>query len=276
MRKKFEIEKIRLNIYDKEKMKNFYSDILKLVLIEETSEKLVYGINDCDQPIIELIIQPIEKIATKNMGLYHFALLLSKRADLGSVLLHFINVKYPLVGASDHLVSEALYLQDPEGNDIEIYCDRDQSTWKWENNFVQMDTIPIDAEGLLAIAGEFEGFDSETTLGHLHFYGGDLIEGNDFFIDVLGMDMVAMLGKTANFYAINNYHHQIGFNIWKGTNLPKHTDDMLGLVSWSVKMDGQGYSTVLEKLGEKQYQYEVKNDTIYIRDVVGTTVEIKR
>ncbi|MGL5041587.1 MAG: VOC family protein [Culicoidibacterales bacterium] len=275
MRKKFEIKKIKLNIHNKEKMKNFYSNILKLVLLEETNNKLVYSTSNSCSPMIELHIQPLEKKAEQNMGLYHFALLLPQRSDLGSILLHFVEVKYPLVGASDHLVSEALYLKDPEGNDIEIYCDRDQSTWEWENDLVKMDTIPIDAEGLFAIAGEFKGFPPETTLGHLHFYGGDLIAGNTFFGNILGLEVVANLGKTAHFYAVNKYHHQIGFNIWKGTNLPKHEADMLGLFAWEVEVDESTYTSVLAKLAEIEYPHEVRNAIIYLGDAVGTTLELK-
>src|SRR5260370_36415998 len=117
----------------------------------------------------------------RTAGLYHFALLVGDDVELGSFLKHRIDHQLPIDGASDHLVSQALYLSDPEGNGIEVYADRPRESWAWENGQISMDTQPLNAPELLKQAGPFEGFAAQSRLGHMHLNVGDLDRSMAFY-----------------------------------------------------------------------------------------------
>ena len=177
-----------------------------------------------------LIIEQPENVTPKEphrSGLYHFALLLPKRADLGAIIKHFMqhNVR---IGASDHLVSEALYLSDPDGNGIEIYTDRDPSVWSWENGKVAMSTDPLDGESIIAeSAGQtWDGLPAGTVMGHVHLHVAHLPETEKFY-NALGFEVVTNYPQ-ALFMSNGKYHHHIGLNTWNGEGAPRPSDRECG------------------------------------------------
>jgi catechol 2,3-dioxygenase len=154
----------------------------------------------------------------RTTGLYHFALLVPSRRALARTLAHLAESHYPLQGASDHLVSEALYLADPEHNGIEIYRDRPREEWPRANGQIQMATDPLDLVGLI---GELEtdgetwrGLDPGTVMGHIHLQVADIAAAERFYVDVLGFDLVTHFGGSASFISAGGYHHHIGMNTW--------------------------------------------------------------
>ncbi|MHB1809040.1 MAG: VOC family protein [Solirubrobacteraceae bacterium] len=150
-------------------------------------------------------------------GLFHLALLLPERRDLASWLAHAVERRVPLVGASDHYVSEALYLRDPDEHGIEIYWDRPREIWDGEVA-QRMTTLPLDLEGLLAERDReraFERLSSETRMGHVHLRVAEIPETIAFYRDVLGFELMASFGSTAAFLAAGGYHHHIGANTWE-------------------------------------------------------------
>ncbi len=148
-------------------------------------------------------------------GLYHFAILLPDDAELGSFLRHCLDQHIPLAGASDHLVSQALYLSDPEGNGIEIYADRPRERWQWKDDRINMATLPLDTAALLKQAKSFEGFSPQTRLGHMHLNVGDLDRSAAFYHG-LGMELTADIYGQARFLSWEGYHHHLGINLWAG------------------------------------------------------------
>lgn len=168
--------------------------------------------------------------------MYHFALLLPSRNDLARILRHFIQIRYPLQGASDHLVSEAIYLADPDGNGIEIYSDRPSAAWNWENGEVEMATVPLDAENLLAEGdGEaWTGLPSNTLMGHIHLHVSELQKTEEFYIQGLGFNIVNRYGRQALFISTGGYHHHIGLNTWNGVGAPAPLENSVGLKRFSL------------------------------------------
>lgn len=172
-------------------------------------------------------VTPKESRAT---GLYHFAILLPTRADLGKALLHFVQNNIPL-GASDHLVSEALYINDPDGNGIEVYADRPASTWKWSNEQVEMTTEPLDGQSVLE-AGQGEvwaGLPTDTLMGHIHLHVSELSRTEEYYTKGLGFDVVTRYGGQALFISTGGYHHHIGLNTWNGIGAPSPSENSVGL-----------------------------------------------
>ncbi len=159
--------------------------------------------------------------AGRHTGLFHVALLLPGVRDLAAWLVHAGRDRVPLTGLSDHLVSEALYLDDPDGHGVEIYRDRPRDAWRWTGDEVEIATIALDTERLLQTLGEddlmatpFEGMPSGTTVGHVHLRVADIPATEVFYRDVLGFDLMAEYGGEAAFLAAGRYHHHIGANTW--------------------------------------------------------------
>lgn len=211
----------------------FYTNIIGLrVLTQSTSEAVLTA--DGQTPL--LILQQPHSVTAKEQrttGLYHFALLLPNRTELGKVLAHFLENNIPL-GAADHLVSEALYLNDPDGNGIEIYADRDASTWQWQNGRVQMATDPLQGEQLLTQAHgqSWQGLPSETIMGHVHLHVADLPAAQAFYKH-LGFEVVSDYPQ-ALFLASGQYHHHIAINTWNGKGAPRPTNTSAGLHAFSL------------------------------------------
>lgn len=197
----------------------FYRDALGFAVLERGESQVTLGAGSA--PLLLLTEEPGATSWPHDRqsytGLYHFAILVPTRADLGRWLQHWLALGFPLPGQGDHLVSEALYLSDPDGNGIEIYRDRPRSEWRWVNGSVQMATDPVDIRGLLEEAQResqpWTGMAPGTRLGHMHLQVGDIPQAEAFYHDVLGFDVVARM-PTALFVSAGGYHHHIGMNTW--------------------------------------------------------------
>ena len=170
-------------------------------------------------------------------GLYHFAILLPTHKDLGSTLRHLVEVGWPLQGASDHGVSEALYLADPEGNGIEIYADRARGRWPRRDRDLVMPTRPLGIDELLAESeGGWEGFPSGSRIGHVHLRVADLKRSEAFYGGMLGFDVTVRTYPGALFLAAGGYHHHIGLNTWAGTDIPPASPEARGLRTFTIRL----------------------------------------
>ncbi|MBV9758389.1 MAG: VOC family protein [Alphaproteobacteria bacterium] len=164
-------------------------------------------------------------------GLYHTAFLLPSRADLGSWLAHAGRLRTPLEGAADHLVSEALYLSDPEGNGVEVYADRPRAAWRWTDGQVAMATLPLDFEAVLAAASPaWSGAPPGTRIGHVHLRVGDVAAAVEFWTGRIGLDLVAALPGAA-FLSSGGYHHHIAVNTWRSRGAAARDRRRAGLAS---------------------------------------------
>jgi catechol 2,3-dioxygenase len=173
-------------------------------------------------------------------GLYHFALLLPSRVDLAQSLRHLVASRYPLQGAADHGVSEALYLADPDGNGIEIYVDKPRNAWPWLEGQLQMVTDPLNVEDLLSsYASSWNGLPEGTRIGHVHLQVADLGEAERFYSGLLGFDLMQRFGHSALFFSAGGYHHHSGVNTWAGVGASAPPPGAVGLRHFAVHLPNE-------------------------------------
>lgn len=235
------VSQVNLKVANLERSLTFYQEVIGLQVLQQTNSAADLT---ADGKTVLVSIQQPDDIVSKQgrtTGLYHFALLLPTRADLGRLLKHFLQVRYPLQGASDHLVSEAIYLADPDGNGIEVYADRPASAWSWNNGEVEMATVALDAESLLA-EGEGEawnGMSAGTIMGHIHLHVSELQKTEEFYTKGLGFEVVTRYGGQALFISTGKYHHHIGLNTWNGVGAPPSAENSVGMESYTMVLPSE-------------------------------------
>ncbi|PZN96400.1 MAG: glyoxalase [Hyphomicrobiales bacterium] len=222
----FHIGAVTLRVHDLAGLTAFYRDGIGLRVIEQRAAFSTLGVDG-------VVLVRLEEGATRPTspaGLFHTAILLPSRADLADWLAHAALTRVVLEGASDHLVSEALYLSDPEGNGIEIYRDRPRADWPRLDGAIQMATDRLDAERLLAeaVSTAYAGMPSGTRIGHIHLRVGDTAELERFYAGVLGFDVMVRY-PGASFLASGGYHHHIAGNIWSSRNAGRRHGGEAGL-----------------------------------------------
>ncbi|MGX9857279.1 VOC family protein (plasmid) [Limimaricola variabilis] len=208
-----EIDRVRLVTRDLDRMRGFYTAALGLSELAADRESATLGVDD--RPLLELrrdaAARPRDPRAA---GLFHTAFLLPSRAALGSWLRHAADTGLQLQGASDHIVSEAIYLADPEGNGIEVYADRPRSAWHRDARGITMTTEPLDGPDLLAAAdGPWRDAPEGTVIGHVHLQVGDVSTAEAFYAENLGFEVTYRIPK-ASFYGSGGYHHHLATNTW--------------------------------------------------------------
>jgi catechol 2,3-dioxygenase len=170
------------------------------------------------EDLLVLYEEPDAKPAPRNTGLFHFALLLPSRPDLARWLVHAAQDQVRLEGLSDHLVSEAIYLRDPDWHGIEIYRDRPRGEWPRNGSQIAMDTLPLDVDSLVSSLDgaepQFERLPRDTTMGHVHLQVADVAATDAFYSDLMGFDITAHYGDQATFLSAGGYHHHLGGNMW--------------------------------------------------------------
>ena len=228
------IATVTLKVRDLARMSAFYRDIIGLTVIEGDTGRVVLGVDG--RALVILTGDPALALPDpRQAGLFHTAFLLPGRADLGRWLAHAAQSDVRLQGASDHIVSEALYLADPEGNGIEVYADRPVAAWQTKSGVVRMATDPLDLDELLRSAGEtrWQGFPAGGCIGHVHLQVGDTDVADRFYRDILGFD-IATRYPGASFYGSGGYHHQLAGNIWNSRGAGARPDGMAGLAEVEI------------------------------------------
>ncbi|WP_159885723.1 VOC family protein [Paenibacillus puerhi] len=270
---------VKLKVSDLSRSLAFYREVVGLGLLQ-TGEGIVHLTADGHTPLVILEeladaqVTPRRSVA----GLYHFAILLPSRKDLGAALHNLIRAGIH-IGQADHLVSEALYIADPDHNGIEIYCDRPRDTWRRDaqGNYI-MATDPIDWDGLLALAQdvEWEGLPPGTTMGHIHFHVQSLQKSKHFYCEVLGFDIAAdVSSRGALFVSAGGYHHHIGLNIWAGENAPLPAANATGLAYYTVAFpDSSSLQQALGRLRSEAVPISEKPDGFYAVDPSGITLRM--
>ncbi len=228
---------VRLQVSNLQRSLHWYQAIIGCQPLELTPSSALLGARgDAAAPLIELVERPGARAVRQHarLGLYHFAILLPSRPALGSFVrrLAALDVR---VGSADHLVSEALYMHDPDGLGIEVYADRPRETWTWQGDQVVMTVDHLDFRDLARAAVEpWDGLPSGTTIGHVHLHVGDLDQALAFYKAGLGLEETARLPGAA-FLAAGRYHHHLGINIWAAAAPSPHEDDAQ-LLEWSLSV----------------------------------------
>ena len=206
---------VHLTVSDLGRSLDYYRQAIGLDLLDESGGEATLGSGGV--PLLHLAERAGAAPADGHTGLFHFALLVPERVDLARWLAHAARDRVQLTGASDHFVSEALYLRDPDHHGIEIYCDRPRELW--EGKVQRMGSWPLDLDDLLQLQpdrdAEFDGLPAGTTMGHVHLRVADVDETIGFYRDLLGFDLMAQLGPEAAFLSAGGYHHHLGGNTWE-------------------------------------------------------------
>jgi catechol 2,3-dioxygenase len=216
----------------------FYQKIIGLDVIERTASGKVLGVGGA--PLLTLTTRRDIAPAPRNAaGLFHTAFLVPDRDALAHWLSHAVDSGVALDGASDHLVSEALYLSDPEGNGIEIYRDRRPDEWNYgADGTVAMATERLNLQELYGRAPKqaWSGMAQGTSVGHIHLQVGDIPQADAFYRDVLGLKIMARY-PGASFFATGGYHHHIAANIWSSRGARQRADGMTGLSDYAIRFN---------------------------------------
>ncbi|MEX2111075.1 MAG: VOC family protein [Gemmatimonadaceae bacterium] len=228
--------RVRLQVADLERSLLFYEQVLGFRVIKRSADSATLGPHGDDHEIVELrqyrSARPVPQRGL--LGLYHFAILLPDRRALGRFIAHLAEIG-AYAGMSDHAVSEAVYLTDPDGLGIEVYADRPRETWRYDERQVYMTTKHLDADDLVRAAqGEkWTGMPPGTVLGHVHLYVDDIARATAFYHDALGFDKVVWSYPGALFMSAGGYHHHLGTNTW-AVGAPKATDADARLLEWEI------------------------------------------
>jgi catechol 2,3-dioxygenase len=230
------VSHVHLIVEQLERSLSFYQGVLGFQVLDRTESSVSLTLNG--KAALVTLEQPTDVLPKepRRSGLYHYAILLPDRKELAKVIQHFIDIKYPLQGISDHLVSEALYLADPDGNGMEIYVDRPSESWEWIGEQVSMATEHVDLRSLLSEANgeKFTGLPSNTIMGHIHLHVSDLAKAAEFYLNGLGFKVVYQISNQAIFISSGGYHHHIGLNIWNGKGVQAPSRNSVGLKYYTI------------------------------------------
>ncbi len=270
------VDHSHLVVRDLPMVSSWYQSIMGLQPIEKTASGETLGAGG--RPLLTLTTQGNAATAPQNApGLFHTAFLVPDRKELGRWLAHIAENNVPLQGASDHLVSEAIYLGDPEGNGIEVYRDRPRAEWNYlDDGMVKMATLPLDLQALYdeAPKDNWGGMAGGTAIGHIHLQVSDIPQANAFFRDVLGLDLMATY-PGASFFASGKYHHHVGANIWNSRGAPKRQANMTGLSDYTVHFnDPAKLKNAVVKLDELEIPVTRNGDTVSLTDPWGIGLKL--
>jgi catechol 2,3-dioxygenase len=241
------IGSVRLDVADLSRSADFYEHVLGLPLISREQDKAILGA-DAARPALELeaLAEPTP-LSPHSTGLFHVAWLHPSRAALAETVRRVAQARWPIDGASDHGVSEALYLSDPDGLGIEIYSDRPRETWERppSGRGVVMVTLPLDLDDLLAQApgAPERSVAPGTSIGHVHLKVADVPRASAFYRDVLGLDEQALLPSAA-FLSAGGYHHHIGLNSWQSRGAERSPESAPGLREIGFELAPRGSGAV--------------------------------
>jgi catechol 2,3-dioxygenase len=269
--------RVRLRVAGIERSLLFYERILGMRVIRRTADSVSLGPHGEDSEIVDLhqleSARPVPKRGL--LGLYHFAILLPDRASLGRFVAHLAEIGVR-AGMSDHFVSEAVYLTDPDGLGIEVYADRPRGAWRYDERQLYMTTNQLDVDDLVASArGErWTGMPPGTVLGHVHLYVDDIDKAAAFYHDALGFDKVVWSYPGALFLSAGGYHHHLGTNTWaKGA--PPATDADARLLEWEIivptREDAEQAARHVEDAG---YDVKQENGEWVLTDPWGTALRL--
>jgi catechol 2,3-dioxygenase len=266
-----------LTVADLERSRRFYVDVLGFRELERQGTTLTLTA-DGATPLLALTELPgAPPKPARATGLYHFAILVPSRLDLARSLRRLAELRYPLSGASDHLVSEALYLNDPDGNGIEIYRDRPRAEWPRLNGQIRMATDPLDVDGILAELDRddrpWDGLAPATTIGHMHLHVADLRAAEAFYHELLGFDIMLSFRGSALFLSAGGYHHHIGLNTWAGVGAPPAPPGSAGLRYFVVRLpNADALDAVLERVRAAGVATEETEAGVLVRDASGNAL----
>jgi catechol 2,3-dioxygenase len=273
------IARVDLRVQDIERALGFYRDVVGLEVAERDGSHAALRSAGGDA-FLSLkssgVTQPADPTAT---GLFHTAFRFPTRPDLGDALARLVDARFG-VGAGDHLVSEALYVDDPDGNGVELYSDRPVEEWPppTADMLVPMATLPVDLDGLLASGRGREAVSEPapagTDIGHVHLQVSDIDSTVRFYVEELGLDLIAKLGRNAGFFSSHGYHHNIGANTWRSLGSKPAGRERAGLERVVFRVtDGNELEGLRERLAGSENVSATGDDSLIVHDPDGMELQ---
>lgn len=249
------IQSVDLRVNDLERSLDFYNDFIGMKVVE-TAGSSVYLSATGRHPYLLGLYE--DKNAVKEprgtTGLFHTAIRLPSRKELARVFLRLLERKVKFQGFSDHVVSEAIYFADPEGNGLELYADRPKKEWKYKMGQVEMDTLPLNLNTItdeLDDRDVWNGIHEDTDIGHIHLKVSDLHKAQEIYSMALGFNVTNSIYSGALFFGAGGYHHHIGANTWLTKNGKPASDNSAGLAGFTIKMPDEKYLDSVKKRAEE-------------------------
>jgi catechol 2,3-dioxygenase len=269
---------VTLQVADLDRSVRYYSEVLGLAASREGQDSATLRAAGGGDALLRLQESPGATPVPPGgrLGLYHFALLLPDRPSLGRFVRH-LAASGIRAGMSDHLVSEAIYLHDPDGLGIEVYADRPRDSWRVEENQLAMATEPLDVDSLIGAAGDAEWGEMPegSTMGHVHLFVSDLELAASFFHTALGLDKIVWSYPGALFMSAGGYHHHLGVNTW-ARGARKAGEHDARLLEWSLVLPpGSDLSLIAESLAAAGHPAERDGNSLVTRDPWGSGLRIK-
>ena len=267
---------VHLQVADLQRSIDYYEHVIGLRVSAREGERATLTAQDSADPLVELHEKPGVTPAPRRgaFGLYHFAILLPSRGDLGRFVANLASLGLRM-GAADHFVSEAIYLTDPDGLGIEVYCDRPRDSWRVQGQELAMATEPLDLVELVR-AGEdlpWQGAPAGTTMGHVHLHVGNLEQAEAFYHRALGFDKIVWSYPGALFLSAGGYHHHLGTNTWSPG--PSASDGQARLLEWELLVPGaDDAGAVATSVSGAGYAVEQDGTAWTARDPWGTRLRI--
>ena len=269
---------VALTVADLSRAQDFYVRALGMTVLDDSGVELVLGAGST--PLLTLRGDPRARPRDRRQtGLFHFAVRVPTQADLARALVGLARARWPLSGASDHLVSEALYLDDPDGNGIEIYRDRPRERWgETDSGEVEMSTLPLDLDRLISSLGgdlpAAAALPAGTDMGHVHLQVADLAAVEPFYTDTLGFDVRARSYPGALFVAAGGYHHHVGLNVWNSRGAGAPGPRAVGL-RWFERHAGAGLDALLGRIEAAGLPVEDHDGGVLVRDPSANAVLLR-
>ncbi|MFN2526446.1 MAG: VOC family protein [Actinomycetota bacterium] len=270
------VGQVHLTVADLDRSVAFYQDALGLQVLEREAKRASLGVEPIE--LLRLEALPGARRVSRATGLYHFAVRVPDRISLARWLDHAIKSRIAIDGASDHYVSEAIYLHDPDGHGIEIYADRPRALW--ENRLSEMGVLrPLDVNALLdQLDGSepaYRGMPAGTDMGHVHLQVSDIPKTVAFYRDVLGFDLTMGYGDSAAFFSAGGYHHHIGTNTWHSRGAGPPPDDSLALQSATIVLASEAErDAVVARLRAAGHEPLTSDGAIVVEDPSGIKLRL--
>lgn len=271
------VSSVSIQVLNLQRAIEFYTNTLGLTVLNQDEYQVEFSANGKDSLLSIVQLENGIKKVPRTTGLYHFAILLPSRKELGKILNHFIKNQVPLHGASNHGISEAIYLSDPEGNGIEIASDTDPKKWKWKNG--QLDVFsengPMDIKSVLSESQdeEFTKLPADTIMGHIHLHASELKNIRRFYEEALGMDVVIDLPRQALFFSYGKYHHHLAVNVWNGIGAPTPPSNSVGLRNFLLRLpDSISLEEIESNFMNMKIPYSTTEKGLAVRDPSGNNI----
>jgi catechol 2,3-dioxygenase len=286
---------VSLNISNLSRSLDFYESILGFNRVDRPSRgKALLSVGDNNSSYLVELLQVNTTDAnsdnvsrmnssSRRAGLYHFAILLPERKFLADILQNLGDKRDQIHfdGLADHLVSESIYLRDPDFNGVEIYSDRPTSEWRWKGTQVEMATLPLNTTNLLKEATEkgWKEMPDNTTIGHIHLHVSDIAKAMKFYHEILGLQLTAAI-STASFFAADGYHHHIATNTWLGTGIAPASSESIGLNHFSIELSSKEELARLIDLFSRRRNMAVlrggfSDRSVFVQDMDGIKIQVE-